>query len=210
MTIHHRTLCTLALLLVANGALAQVFRQVGPDGRISFSDQPSRAATQPVAEPGNRAGATTSSGGLPYELRQVMQRYPVTIYTSADCAPCDTGRSLLTTRGVPFDERTVKTAQDTAALQRLTGHTSLPVLGIGTQQLKGFQDAEWSQYLDAAGYPKSNQLPAGYRMPPAAPLVAVQVAPTESAERAAPPTPQPPPTLAPRGASPSNPAGIIF
>jgi glutaredoxin len=212
MTMPISTLCTLALLLAAAGAQAQqVYRQVGPGGRVTFSDQPPAANAQP-ARPGPDAGAAPSAvntAGLPYELRQVVQRYPVTIYTGAECAPCDTGRSLLTTRGIPFDERTIKTAQDTEALQRLSGQASLPLLSIGAQQLKGFSDGEWSQYLDAAGYPRSNQLPAGYRMPPAAPLVAQQAAPAAPAEqRAAPAAPAPAPTV--QGPTPSNPAGIKF
>ena len=210
MTMLTRTLCTLTLLLAATGALAQqVYRQVGPGGRVTFSDQPAAANTKPAAASGQAAPQALNTAGLPYELRQVVQRYPVTIYTGAECAPCDTGRSLLTTRGVPFDERTIKTTPDTEALQRLSGQASLPLLTIGTQQLKGFSDAEWSQYLDAAGYPKSNQLPAGYRMPPAAPLVAQQEAPAVPAEQRAAPAPAAPAPAA-QGPTPSNPAGIKF
>jgi glutaredoxin len=148
---------------------------------------------------------------LPYELRQIVQRYPVTLYTGDQCAPCDTGRSMLTTRGIPFDERTVKTADDADALQRLTGQASLPLLTIGSQQLKGYSDSEWSQYLDAAGYPRSNQLPSGFRMGPAAPLVAQQAAPAVRAEtQRAVPAPAAIPAPAPEGPTPGNPAGIRF
>ena len=136
---------------------------------------------------------------LPYELRQVVQRYPVTLYTRDDCQPCDAGRSLLTTRGVPFAERTVKTNQDNEALQRLTGQNSLPLLTIGSQQVKGFLDSEWTQYLDAAGYPSSSRLPSGYRVPPATPLVAqVPAAPAAAPARPAPAQPAVPPAAAQR------------
>jgi glutaredoxin len=206
-------LCTVTLLAaVATGAMAQqVYRHVGPDGRVVYSDQPPAANTKPAAT-GAQAGAPAPSNtaALPFELRQVVQRYPVTLYTGAECAPCDTGRSMLTTRGIPFDERTVKTAQDSEALQRLSGQSSLPLLAIGTQQLKGFSDAEWTQYLDAAGYPKSSQLPAGYRTAPAAPLVAQQPAPAARVEqRPAPAVPAAPPPAA-QGPTPDNPAGIKF
>ena len=44
MTMTTRTLCTLALLLAATGTLAQqVYRQIGPGGRVTFSDQPPAA-----------------------------------------------------------------------------------------------------------------------------------------------------------------------
>jgi len=209
-----RMLCTLALLLVANGAWAQqLYRSVDANGRVIFSDQPPAASAKAAPARGGVAPATPSANtaGLPYELRQVVQRYPVTLYTGDQCAPCDTGRSMLTTRGVPFDERTVKTADDTDALQRLTGQASLPLLTIGSQQLKGYSDSEWSQYLDAAGYPRSNQLPSGFRTSPAAPLVAQQAAPAVRAEpqRAA-PAPAATPAPASEGPTPGNPAGIRF
>lgn len=208
----HPALAGLTLLLVAGATLAQpVYRNVDKNGKVTFSDQPP-SANAPAAPP--RAGNTIASSGtgLPFELRQVVQRYPVTLYTSDECSPCGAGRSLLITRGVPFDERTVKSGEDVAALQRLSGQGSLPLLTIGAQQLKGFSDAEWSQYLDAAGYPKSTQLPAGFRNAPAQPLVALQpaVEPTAAAPAAAAPATSanvPPP---PSGPTPSNPAGIKF
>ena len=120
---------------------------------------------------------------------------------------------MLVTRGVPFSERTVGTAQDIEALRRISGQASVPLLTIGTQQLKGFSDGQWSQYLDAAGYPESNQLPAGYSRAPATPLVALQPAAAASATpeaAAAAPAPPRPATPVPRGPTIENPAGIRF
>jgi len=205
---------SLVLLILAASACAvsaqQVYRSVDGSGKVIFSDQPPAANAKPAAPRGelSTAGAGGAIGGLPYELQQVAQRYPVTLYTRDDCAPCDSGRSLLSTRGVPFNERQVKTPADTEALQRLSGEMSLPLLAIGSQQLKGFSDATWSQYLDAAGYPKSIRLPAGYRNPPAQPMVAQQAAPAAPAATAVTsPRPAVPPAAPP---SPSNPAGIQF
>ena len=198
-----------ALLLIAGATLAQpVYRTVDKTGKVTFSHQPP-SANAPAAPA--RAGNTVASAGgsLPYELRQVVQRYPVTLYANEECGPCAAGRSLLVTRGVPFDERTVKSNEDVAALQRLSGQNSLPLLSIGAQQLKGFSDAEWSQYLDAAGYPKSSQLPTGWRNGPAQPLVAQQPAP-EPAPAAAAPAPAADVPAAASGPTPSNPAGIRF
>ena len=186
-----------------------VYRHVDRNGKVTFSDQPPAADAPPAATA--RSGTPAGGTALPYELRQVAQRYPVTLYTGDECAPCSAGRSLLVTRGIPFEERTIKTNEDLEALQRLSGQTALPLLSIGAQQLKGFSDSEWSQYLDAAGYPKSAQLPPGYRHPPAAPLVAVQAAPAPSARAAAAPAPAPQPApAAADGPTPSNPAGIKF
>ncbi len=79
--------------------------------------------------------------------------FPVTLYTAAHCAPCASARNLLVSRGIPFTERTVGSNEDIEALKRLSGNTSLPFGSIGNQQLQGFSDSEWTQYLNAAGYP---------------------------------------------------------
>ena len=181
--------------LLAAGTLAplhaqQVYRIVGPDGKVTFSDKPpldAKAGAQ-AATPAATAGGGTGAA-LPFELRNVVNRYPVTLYTGPNCAPCNSGRSFLSGRGIPFSERTVNTNDDIEALQRLSGSTSLPFLTIGGQQMKGYSEVEWGQFLDAAGYPRTSQLPAGYRAAPAAPLVAVQAPrPAPAAPAAAPTT----------------------
>jgi glutaredoxin len=202
---------SVALLLTLDVAQAQaVYRIVGPDGKVTFSDKPPVNAQQgKVAATGTGAAAANTGGGLPFELRQVATKFPVVLYSGPQCAPCDTGRAVLTSRGVPFSERTITTNEDRASLQRLTGDVSLPVLTVGGQRLKGFSDVEWTQYLDAAGYPKTSALPATYKNAPPTPLVAVAAAakPAEkpSAPVAAEPAYQPPPPT-----NPSNPAGITF
>lgn len=207
---------SLLMALVSVGAQAQnVYRILGPDGKVTFSDRPPAETTAPPARSAATPAAATASpsaanGALPYELRQVANRFPVTIYTGNDCAPCGSLRNLLTSRGVPYTERTVTSNEDIAALQRLSGSTSLPFGTIGGQQLVGFSDAEWIQYLDAAGYPKQSQLPSNYRQPAPAPLVAAK--PVETAPAPAPKAPAPaaPPPPANDGPTPSNPAGIRF
>ena len=164
----------------------QIYRLVGPDGRVTFSDRPPPASANNAAtiETVVISSGSTALPGLPFELRQVALKYPVVLHTGDHCAPCDAGRSLLAGRGVPFSEKTVKSTADTDALQRLGGDISLPFLTIGNQQLKGFSGAEWTQFLNAAGYPKSSVLLPSYRAPKPAPLVAVAPlpAPTAAAE----------------------------
>jgi glutaredoxin len=198
------------LALACSAGAQQVFRIVGPDGKVTFSDQPPadpKAKAAPAA-----AGGGTSSVSLPFELRQVANRYPVVLYTGADCGPCGSGRAYLSSRGVPFTEKTVSTNDDLRALQRLSGGATVPLLTIGGQQLNGYSEAEWTQFLNAAGYPGSSQLPAGYRPPAPTPLVAV-AAPQPAAQDGAtrgPTTAQTPQSSAPAAAPGSNPAGIQF
>ena len=189
---------------------AQVFRIVGPDGKVTFTDRPppdARATPAPVVTMGGGGSPTAS---LPAEVRTAANRFPVTLYTGTDCGPCITARSFLLSRGVPFTERTVTSQDDIQALQRLAGEARLPFATFGGQYVRGFSDAEWSQYLDAAGYPKVSQLPPSWRNPAPAPLVAVQApAPRPEAAEAQPPQRAEAPA-APSAPAPSNPAGIRF
>jgi len=205
-----RHAAAIVLATVACVAGAQpVYRIVGPDGKVTFSDQPppagTRASQAPVVP---LVGAAGGNPALPFELRSVASRYPVTLYTGPDCTPCGSGRAYLSSRGVPFTEKTVSTNDDVTALQRLSGAATLPFLSIGGQQLTGFSESEWSQFLDAAKYPRTSQLPSSYRQPAATPLV-MAAAPKPAAPSTA-PVPRaaaPAPAPAPAG---DNPAGITF
>ena len=198
-----------AWLFATVGVPAQtVYRIVGADGKITFSDKPPVNAEQgKVAATGTGAMAAASGTALPFELRQVASKYPVTLYSAPECGPCAAGRALLGSRGIPFTERSVTSNEDISALQRLAGESSLPFLTIGGQRIKGYSDQEWTQTLDAAGYPKTSQLPSGYKPAPATPLVSLQKPAPVKAESKPEATTEP---VAPSGPTPSNPAGIAF
>lgn len=207
-TLFTTVLACAALALAASTYAQTVYRIVGPDGKVSFSDQPPPPASKArVTTTAPGGGGSAVSASLPFELKEIVQRYPVTLYTSANCSPCASARNLLTSRGVPFTERTVNSNEDAAALQNISGDASLPFGTIGSQQLKGFSDVEWAQYLDAAAYPKTSVLPASYQQPAPRPLVAskaaAQPAPATPAAQAAPAQQQPINTS-------NNPRGIQF
>ena len=120
---------------------------------VSVSPWPSPPPNTPTPSPAQPTAANrgVSNPALPYALREIAARFPVTLYTGVDCSPCNTGRALLQERQVPFTERTISSEQDSSALQQLSGDTTLPLLSIGRQQIKGVSDGEWKQNLDAAG-----------------------------------------------------------
>lgn len=172
--------------------------------------------SQPAPAPANRASvadaATTAApaAALPYELRGVVSRYPVTLYTMRSCTACDAGRALLRQRGIPYVERLVADG-DGELLQRLTGGRELPALTIGSQSLRGFAAEQWTAYLDVAGYPRQSRLPPTYPSAQPVPLGGSAASPSRIAE---PPTDSSPPPAAPaiRSDPPpsSAPSGIRF
>ncbi len=204
-----------AMVLSTPVSAQQVYRIVGPDGRVTFSDKPpqdasAKANTRPAPTVALPAAGAAGGGSLPFELRQVAAKFPVTLYTGNNCGPCGGGRAFLSARGIPFTEKTVNTNSDIEALQRLSGGApSLPTLTIGGQQLKGYSETEWTSFLDAAGYPKTSALPPGFRQAAATPLIAVQPQPVAAAPAPA-DTPIAPLAPPPAAEAPSNPAGIRF
>jgi glutaredoxin len=200
-------------------AAQAVYRIVGPDGKVTYSDRPPqdpKTTVTPTKAGGtgsssSATGTTASNPALPFALQQVVTRYPAVLYTTKDCPICDQGRTLLTQRGVPFTEKTVNTREDQTAFKRINADSSLPLLVLGSQQIKGYSESEWQSYLDAANYPKSSALPRAYSPPPAEPLAPLK---TAAEAPAALPQDKPPSTrLAPPAtpaSNPNNPAGIKF
>jgi glutaredoxin len=207
------------LLLGGIGLQAQtVYRIVGPDGKVTFSDKPPAAAANVTArgDVGRPLDPAAQNGNLPFQLRQVVARYPVTLYSGAGCVPCNAGRLMLQARGIPYTEYAIASNEDVEALQRLSGDKSLPFLTIGGQKIKGYSEAEWTQFLNAANYPATSVLPANYGYPAPKPLVSTQrLSPVPDAAEARetgeePTAAAPTPAAVDPGPSPANPAGIKF
>ena len=154
----------LALALCGGAAHAQLYKWVGPDGKVNYSDVPppptaAKVENKPVA------AARNSSVPLPYELAQAARRHPVTLYTMTNCIPCDDGRKLLSERGIPFAEKTVESNKDIAAVRKVGSDGNLPLMTVGTTIQRGFEANAWNATLNAAGYPATNQLPKNWRNP---------------------------------------------
>jgi len=153
-------------------ALAQ-YKVVRPDGSITYTDRPPIDSNVRVTSLNRKdmPQATGTETQLPLELRQVASRYPVTLYTSADCPPCDSGRKLLQARGIPYAEKRVASEEDALALERVVGGRSVPALNVGPQPVRGFSEIDWTAFLDAAGYPRESKLPKNWPTPVPTPLV---------------------------------------
>jgi glutaredoxin len=201
-------------LLLALPAAAQ-YKVIGPDGRVTYTDRPPVDAAARVTDlrrPGAAQAPVAATAGslatLPAELQRLADRFPVTLFSSAECVPCNDGRTLLRQRGVPFSERLVANADDIAALERTVGGRTVPALTVGGQALRGFNAGDWTAYLDAAGYPRESRLPRGWTPPPAAPLVARAPVPPPTAAAPA-PAPEAPPPAEPE-TPPESGTGIRF
>ncbi|MEF8734225.1 MAG: glutaredoxin family protein [Candidatus Accumulibacter meliphilus] len=163
-----RFACIATALLAATAASAQItYRWEDPRSGITvISDRPPPPGTRDVTVTEGPSIAAEQQQ-LPYALRQASEKFPVTLFTSANCGACEQARALLNGRGVPFSEKLLTSQEELTALGRqLGGDAVLPSISVGRQNAAGFAAPRWNELLDFAGYPVS--APYGFK-PAAAP-----------------------------------------
>ena len=146
----------LGLSLGAAPAVAELYKWIGADGKINYSDTPPPADAKKVEK--KRLNDRVSEGdGLNFATRNAMKKYPVVLFATNCGAPCDQARALLAKRGIPHSEKNPeKKLADGLQLKKLTGALEVPDLQVGKDTpIKGFNESVWNAALDAAGYPKS-------------------------------------------------------
>ncbi len=130
---------------------AQLYLWVDGKGHVEWRDTPPPHAKK--VETRNMGGNTIQTSTLPYSVQLALKNHPVTLWVF-DCGEvCNKARAHLTKRGVPFAERNAQ--KEIEALQKLSGGAEVPILLVGTKQLKGYLESGWDAALDAAGYPKT-------------------------------------------------------
>ena len=147
------SLAIIAIVLAAGPlSAAQLYRWVDDKGNVEWRDTPPPASAKSV-EQRNMGGNTIQTSTLPYSVQQAVKKFPVTLWVF-DCGdPCNQARSHLARRGIPYTERNAQ--KDADELKKVAGSTDVPLLLIGSQQLKGYLESGWDTALDSAGYPRT-------------------------------------------------------
>lgn len=203
---------TLGLGLWAASPAWAIYKIVGPDGSVTFSDVPPSTVQGKSVQSLNASGGALSQNNVadfPTALRDAARKYPVTLYTAPQCDACDAAREFLQQRGIPFAEKTITTNADIKAYKALSGDSDrLPLVTIGATKLPvGFSSSNWDVALDAAGYPKTNVLPRTYVRPQPVALVPPPAVKKETSTPGA-STPSGPAVLPPP--NPNAPKGFQF
>lgn len=145
----------LIFLLACVAVQAELYRWVDADGKVHYSDQPPPANIKQV-EKKKTAGGKPSEAPLPYALQQAVKNFPVTLYTSECGDACARARELLAKRGIPYTDMDATDPAVQEELRKLTGGAlRVPVLKVGRDALKGFEEGMWNTSLDVAGYPQT-------------------------------------------------------
>jgi glutaredoxin len=158
-----RLLIGAVLLAAVSSAAGQVYRWTDSSGKTHFTDTPPPASAHDVERmrnPGSAESGDSTNMAEPYALQQARKNHPVKLYSAPDCgAPCSDARALLNARGVPFNEISASGEAAIAELKEVSGSAAVPVLVVGRNVQKGFEQGAFHSSLDAAGYPRTGILP---------------------------------------------------
>jgi glutaredoxin len=162
-----------SLLFVLSGnALAQ-YSYVAPDGTKTYTDVPPGDGVKHlvIQDLPKTPETLVAAAALPYELSRASSNFPVTFYAGDTCPSCDSARAFLKQRGIPFTEKKIQYAEDSAAMIKMFGSNTIPTITVGSHKSLGFNSGEWGGLLDDAGYPATSKLPRDYAYPPVTNLV---------------------------------------
>ena len=142
------------LIATASANAAQLYRWVDNKGNVEWRDTPPPAAAGVKTIEQRKMGDNViSTGEVPYSVQLAAKNHPVTLWAT-DCGPlCSNARAYLNRRGVPYTEKNPQS--DFEAFKKVSPDASVPLLQVGSIQLKGYLETEWESTLDNAGYPRT-------------------------------------------------------
>ena len=130
-----------------------LYKWVDSQGRISYHDQP------PPDGAGYRVEEKVLGSGNKHKgddtLAKIAEKFPVILYSVADCGSCDLARLYLQKRKVPFTEQNLNTNPELQqTIKKKIGSLSAPTITIGDKVMKGYMESLLEGELDGVGYPK--------------------------------------------------------
>lgn len=147
-----RLLLVAALLSVPLAHAGKLYKWVDKDGHVSYHDRPPPSDGYRVEEKDLGGRGANRAATIPTD---VLEKFPVVLYSARKCSSCDSARSYLKDRGVPFTEKNVdgdRKLQD--ELIKQSGGLSVPTITVGSKIMQGYLESLLEGELDQAGYPK--------------------------------------------------------
>jgi glutaredoxin len=140
----------LFLLLFSTPLLAQsLYKSVGPDGKIVYSDHP--PAEGRVLKTMRFENLPTSA--LPAAATEQLRRQKaqstaaapggIVLYTAAWCGYCKKAKAYLASKGIDYQEFDIDTEQGMISYAQAGGGKGIPLLLYGGQRIQGFSTAAY-------------------------------------------------------------------
>lgn len=129
---------------------ATLYKWTDESGNVTYRDMPPPEGIEYQEKHISGGRGTEAADSSP-----AADAAPVTIYTTPTCSACDSVRSHLQKRGVPFEEKNVEgNGELQQELKAKAGELSVPTILVGSKVMRGYVQSLLDGELDSAGYPK--------------------------------------------------------
>lgn len=146
----------LAALLSSPGAVGDnVYRSIGPDGRVVYSDQPPVTGTvqkiyssenlpaSPVPEATQRYRRELQSSMNRRLANQAIPAGDTRLFAASWCGYCRKAKAYLGQKGISYREIDIDTAEGEASFAQVGGSDGIPLLLHNGQRVRGFTPAAY-------------------------------------------------------------------
>ena len=136
----------LLLILGAGQAQADIYKVVGPDGKITYTDK------EPQASGGKseKLNIQTYSGAPAVSTLATAVRR-VTILSAQWCGVCTKAKAYMKSRNIAFEEWDIDKSDFARAKMNELGARGVPVILVGNQKMVGFSETGLDAMLKKAG-----------------------------------------------------------
>lgn len=134
----------LSLLFFGMGAHAEVYKVVGADGRVSYTDkEPTPAEKSEKLKLQTYRGAPSVSS-----TNDAVKR--VTILSAQWCGVCTRAKAYMKSRNIDFEEWDVDKSDYARAKMNELGAKGVPVILVGKRKMTGFSEEGLEELLKSA------------------------------------------------------------
>ena len=145
------TIALCAFLVSIPASAQQIYRVVGADGRVQYTDKPpAGAAASPVRSRINSYGGTPTVSGT--AAPAAAARPEVTMFATSWCPYCRKAQAYFARHGIRYTHVDIEKSQGGRAEYDRLGGRGVPVILVGGQRMNGFSEERLSEMLKSAGY----------------------------------------------------------
>jgi glutaredoxin len=148
-----RIVALLVLSVCIPASAQQIYRVVGADGRVQYTDKPPAGAKAAAVQPriSSYGGDAVVTGSTP-AVKPAQARPEIRMYATDWCGYCRKAREYFARNGIRYTELDVEKSEVARLEYRGLGARGVPVIVVGTQRMNGYSEERLAAMLKAAGY----------------------------------------------------------
>lgn len=156
----HRSLLPLLALLAIGAHAQQLYKSIGPDGKVVYSDRPpaeGRVEKTMKLQEAPTSALDARSNSYVEQLRRLRASTPVlpppedtVLFSAKWCGYCKLAKAYLAGRSIPFREVDIDTHAGLAAFAGAGGNKGIPLLVKGSTRIQGFSEDSYAAAFPAA------------------------------------------------------------